>query len=124
MGAASTVTEIFIGPMVQSMMEHSLRMIFMVSHYTWSDKREYNGQWSRNQMHGTGLFTWSDGRTYEGAYNNDQKHGRGVFKWPDGRVYDGQWKSGKQHGSGTYISAETGEKRAGEWENGQRLRWT
>jgi len=74
-------------------------------------------------MHGRGVFTWSDGRTYDGAYLNDQKHGHGVFKWPDGRVYDGQWKAGKQQGTGTYIAVRGGEKRTGEWENGQRTRW-
>merc|ERR1719240_472159 len=79
--------------------------------------------WSRNLMHGIGLFTWSDGRTYEGAYQKDQKHGQGVFKWPDGRVYNGQWKGGKQHGTGTHIAVKGGEKRSGEWVDGDRICW-
>ena len=40
--------------------------------YTWSDKREYIGEWEMNQMNGYGIFKWPDGRKYEGDYQKDK----------------------------------------------------
>ena len=55
--------------------------------YTWSDKREYIGEWEMNQMNGYGIFKWPDGRKYQGDYKKDKKEGFGVFFWPDGRIF-------------------------------------
>merc|ERR1712139_530121 len=74
----------------------------------------------QNQMHGKGIFTWTNGRQYMGEYRHDQKEGYGWFKWPDSSQYEGEWKDGKQHGSGTYLSA-VGEKTSGQWEGGRRV---
>ena len=46
----------------------------------------------------------------------------GVVKLPEGQEYDGEWKQGKQHGSGTSSDGQGG-KRAGLWEDGERVKW-
>ena len=56
-------------------------------------------------MHGRGIFTWSDGKQYEGEYINGKKVGQGIYTWPDGRQHDGNWQNGmSQHGFGVYHS--------------------
>ena len=49
--------------------------------YTWSDKRQFNGDWKINKMDGEGVFTWPDKRKYTGQYKDDKKHGYGLFEW-------------------------------------------
>ena len=86
------------------------------------DGREFDGEWSENKMHGSGIFLWKDGRKYEGQYVDDKKEGKGTFTWPDGRKYEGDWKLGKQHGNGGYTTSK-GEIKHGEWVEGKRVKW-
>jgi hypothetical protein len=82
-------------------------------------------------MHGIGRYTWSDNKQYEGQYLHDKKHGYGVYIWPDGRVYRGYWKDGKQHGLAEYsvVVEKVSENevrsqvRYGLWKDGRRQRW-
>ena len=81
-------------------------------------------------MDGYGVYTWTDGREYSGEYKEDKKHGYGVYKWNDGRKYFGNWGLGKQHGLGKYIvleKSQSGEEvenvKWGLWEDGKRIQW-
>ncbi len=49
--------------------------------YTWSDKRQFIGDWKNNKMHGEGTFIWPDDKKYKGQYFEDKKQGYGVFEW-------------------------------------------
>jgi hypothetical protein len=44
-----------------------------------------------------------------------------VFSWNNGKRYEGEWALGKQNGKGVIIT-ETGERKAGIWENGRRIK--
>jgi hypothetical protein len=37
----------------------------------------YEGQWVKDQRHGTGRMTLSDGTVYEGEWQDDRLHGVG-----------------------------------------------
>ena len=89
--------------------------------YQWKDGRKYHGDWVNNKMEGIGLFIWTDKKTYCGQYKDDKKSGYGIFIWPDGKRYEGNWLNGRHHGYG--IMYANGEKRVGEWNNGQKVRW-
>merc|ERR1712070_1295217 len=91
--------------------------------YTWKDKRQYEGEWLNNKMHGNGVFVWQDGRRYEGEYKNNQKDGKGVYKWSCGRVYHGEWKNGKQHGIGKIRRVGEDQYKTGVWEKGKLTHW-
>lgn len=102
-----------------------------IGRYVWPDGRRYCGEWVKDKMHGRGVFCWSDGRMYIGDYVDDKKTGGGVFEWyfkiyndrPEGRKYVGYWQDGKQNGKGIFMSGD-GQRKQGEWKNGQRERWT
>ena len=68
-----------------------------------------------------GIFIRPDKKKYVGQYKYDKKSGYGVFVWPDGKKYEGSWHNGKQHGNGVMLA--NGEKKIGEWKNGQKMRW-
>ena len=44
-------------------------------------------------MHGKGKYTWSDGREYEGQWKHNLMDGYGVCKYKDGRMYTGMYKN-------------------------------
>jgi len=82
---------------------------------------EYNGGWSKNEMHGNGEIKWPDGRRYEGNFVNDKMHSvegddtiPDVYEWPDGSKYIGKWKNDKQHGRGLMLNAN-GKEINGNW---------
>ena len=68
------------------------------------------------------MYSWSDGRQYEGEYKDDKKHGFGTYVWADGRSYTGGWRDGKQHGQGEYRQID-GKVREGVWHEGKRAYW-
>ncbi|CDW80566.1 UNKNOWN [Stylonychia lemnae] len=86
----------------------------------WNDKRQYEGEFLNNLMHGFGKFTFSDGKTYEGFYMNDKKHGYGIFTWLNGMKYEGWWSDGKQDGYGILIDKT--KKQFGLWKDGQKIK--
>lgn len=92
----------------------------------WANGRSYNGNWSNGKMHGTGVFKWPNGsRVYEGEYENGEKSGNGKLIYGNGKIYDGRWLAGKEHGIGdlTYNYKGKWITRAGEWENGTKIKW-
>merc|ERR550514_2518009 len=89
---------------------------------TWSDGRQFRGQFERGRFHGAAVMTWPDGRLYCGQYIEDRKHGEGTFTWQDGRRYSGQWILGKRHGTGVYTNAK-GITRTGTWNMDRPLSW-
>lgn len=69
-----------------------------------------------------GKQTWSDGRQYFGQFSKDLKEGYGHYHWLDGRKYQGWWHRDKQHGLGIY-NAQDGELKYGIWQMGKKLKW-
>ncbi len=55
--------------------------LYNIGIYTWSDRRQFIGDWKNNKMDGEGVFVWPDRRKYTGQYKDDKKHGYGVFEW-------------------------------------------
>jgi hypothetical protein len=56
----------------------------------------------RTPRTGKGSDTLEDGSSYEGDWKKDQKHGTGKFTHkPDGSVYEGAWVDDKRGGKGT-----------------------
>ncbi|KAL6054939.1 MORN repeat-containing protein 1 [Balamuthia mandrillaris] len=104
----------------------------------WKNGDEYQGQWKRNQRHGSGSMTWwcipsgerkekkkkdEEGRekqSYEGQWKKDQRHGHGKMMWSDGSKYFGEWRNDEQHGVGVFIYPN-GQKWVGAWKNGERV---
>lgn len=74
-------------------------------------------------MQGFGVYQWRDGRRYEGEYHQNKKHGKGNYIYSDGSLFEGAWKNGQQHGLGFLTDGSTGQRRKGEWVNGDRKRW-
>mmetsp|Transcript_112025 Transcript_112025/g.215710 ORF Transcript_112025/g.215710 Transcript_112025/m.215710 type:complete len:234 (+) Transcript_112025:77-778(+) len=94
---------------------------------TWSDGREYAGEFHLGKFHGHGRMVWRTENLkgvviYEGQYVDDAKHGSGRFEWPDGGVYEGGWAKGKKSGQGCYTNPR-GESRRGEWVEDRVERW-
>ncbi|KRX02711.1 Protein kinase-like domain [Pseudocohnilembus persalinus] len=91
--------------------------------YVWSDKRYFKGFWKDNKMEGTGEMVWPDGNYYTGEFKDDYQEGFGTFVWKNGKFYKGNWKQGKYHGIGRFYDAEGYLEKAGEYQNGEVLRW-
>jgi hypothetical protein len=67
----------------------------------WPTKT-YDGEWSKNVVHGTGKLTWTEtGASYTGQFCEGVYHGVGSYSSPGGRSkYTGQWRFGSKEGSG------------------------
>ena len=50
-------------------------------------KLEYQGEWRKNLMHGSGTFYFSDNKVYTGDFKKGSIEGNGTMKYPDGRMY-------------------------------------
>ena len=90
--------------------------------YKWADTGvTYDGEFSANEISGTGRYVWPDGSVYEGEVRGGIRHGVGVFSGPGGfPMYDGQWCEGRRHGSGVLTYSDGGDVYDGEWENDER----
>ena len=53
-------------------------------------------------MNGQGTITWSDGKNYVGEFKDGKYHGQGTYTWSDGRKYVGEFKNGEPW-NGTYY---------------------
>ena len=71
--------------------------------YIWANKDTYEGTFINGKMDGRGIYRWPDGGEYEGDYKYNIKEGMGRFKWSNGKIYDGPFKAGKPHGIGKLI---------------------
>ena len=79
----------------------------------------YKGDWVVNKEHGNGQYTWSDESTYEGEWQMGTRHGKGIFRNKCGHVYEGNWENNQYHGAGVYTKKPHGERKEGEWRNGE-----
>lgn len=71
--------------------------------YIWSNKERYEGDFVKGIKHGKGIYLWPDGIEYKGEYVNGIREGKGIYKWNDGRVFDGMFKDGKPDGKGKFT---------------------
>uniref|UniRef100_A0A0D3CW49 MORN repeat-containing protein 5 n=1 Tax=Brassica oleracea var. oleracea TaxID=109376 RepID=A0A0D3CW49_BRAOL len=55
-----------------------------------------------------------------GDYSRDKIHGFGVYHFPNGHYYEGAWHEGRKQRYGTY-GLITGDTKCGEWDDGNRL---
>lgn len=81
--------------------------------------KEYNGEFTNNNITGTGTMTWPDGMQYEGQFLNGKMDGRGTKTWPNGNTYDGMFRNNLQHGPGEHWTSATGELKKQEWRVGK-----
>lgn len=64
----------------------------------------YMGEWEHGNVHGYGVHTWNNGRSrYEGEFSSFLKNGRGVEKFENGDRYEGHYRDGKAQGYGEYF---------------------
>jgi hypothetical protein len=110
----------------------------------FADGSEYNGEFSKNKMQGTGNFKHTDGSVYVGEFIEgkmhgagkfrhidgseyvghfiaDKMHGTGKFRHIDGSVYDGAFENDKRHGKGKLLTSN-GEIVTGEWSFGKLVK--
>ena len=78
----------------------------------------YEGDFERDEMHGSGVFTFASGVRYDGQWSHNAYEGRGTYVWADGTSYEGEWARGKMHGDGTYTDKD-GHRWTGQFYNGQ-----
>ncbi|CAD8166898.1 unnamed protein product [Paramecium octaurelia] len=100
-------------------MESSIRMKYMRKVDMLADKREYEGGWNNNKIHGTGITKCQDGKIHDGEYKNNKKEGQGTFFWPNGKKYVGQWLDGNMAEEPLRKQLKS---RQGEWVDGKRIR--
>lgn len=79
----------------------------------------YTGDWVMNKEHGDGKCAYDDGSSYEGEWQNGKKCGHGVGRNRFGDVYEGGWDNDRYHGEGILTNETKGERKAGEWHNGE-----
>jgi hypothetical protein len=84
-----------------------------------SDGGEYVGDWSQDQMHGSGTRRFPNGDVYMGEYNRGFRHGQGRFYYANGDLYWGAWQNNQMHGPGRYYYA-SGQRFEGTFGHGKR----
>ncbi len=57
--------------------------------------------------------------TYSGEYQHDQMCGLGIYTFSSGDEYRGQFEASQFHGKGIFVSAKTGQRVEGIFENGR-----
>jgi len=80
-----------------------------VGDLVWSWKR------LRGNRHGQGTHTYSNGREYVGEWKNDRYHGQGTWTHPDGGKYVGEWENGYPIEQGTNPLPEGLEYESEDW---------
>ena len=89
--------------------------------YSFSDGRQYIGEWKKNYMNGFGIYKWNtNNKKYFGFFKMGVKNGFGIFSSNDKHVI-GFWKEGKQNGFVKYITDKT--IKYGFYNNGKREKW-
>ncbi len=59
---------------------------------------KYSGEWSRNEVSGTGKLYFGDDLYYHGRWESNEMHGKGVSFSMDGYVSVGTWENGDREG--------------------------
>jgi hypothetical protein len=68
----------------------------------FADGSVYIGDYSKNNLNGTGKMTYKNGDKYEGSFVDGKKSGEGTYTWSDGAIYYGDWKNDQMNGVGEY----------------------
>lgn len=109
-GSIETETGIYYGSALDlSKEEHPGRFEF-----TCGD--QYDGDWNKKIISGTGTYIYDRVGAYEGEFVNGMRSGDGTFTWKDGSVYEGKWKDDKMNGEGVCIFSD-GSKLEGTFED-------
>jgi len=51
----------------------------------FADNSVYEGEFSDNEINGTGVYEWTDGKKYTGTWVNNKMSGKGKLQWKDGK---------------------------------------
>jgi hypothetical protein len=107
------------------------------------DAEIYDGQWSRGQFNGTGIYYYKDrckfigewcnnsfirgeiiniieNRRYIGEFKEDCLHGYGTLYWNHGK-YVGHFYNGMRHGHGTLFNENNLIQYDGQWLNDEPI---
>ena len=82
------------------------------------DEGIYEGEFSEDQPHGTGILLFDDDRVYQGGFVNGKRTGYGTLTWPNGDVYEGLFFQNDISGIGELFRKESGERYRGLFLNG------
>ena len=82
------------------------------------DEGIYEGEFSEDVPHGTGILLFDDDRVYQGGYVNGKRTGYGTLTWPNGDVYEGLFFQNDISGIGELFRKESGERYRGLFLNG------
>lgn len=66
----------------------------------------YSGNCKKGLAHGKGKSVGKD--TYEGQFSKGQPEGKGIYTWSTGEVHTGEWKFGMREGEGIYKFKQEG----------------
>ncbi|WP_186990333.1 MORN repeat-containing protein [Constantimarinum furrinae] len=87
--------------------------------YTWDNGDYFEGFFVNSQMQHVGYYGYPDGGSYLGAYDNGKRNGFGFFRFSNKDLHMGLWKNGNQHGTAVYKYEDSGDAKAGIWEDGK-----
>uniref|UniRef100_K3WS49 MORN repeat-containing protein 3 n=1 Tax=Globisporangium ultimum (strain ATCC 200006 / CBS 805.95 / DAOM BR144) TaxID=431595 RepID=K3WS49_GLOUD len=83
-------------------------------------RKQFAGDWQRDQRHGLGTFFHEDGSRYEGFWANNKREGDGRMLYGSDRsVYEGQWSGNVRSGRGT-LTLVNGDIYDGYWLNDKK----
>ena len=82
------------------------------------DEGIYEGEFSEDRPHGTGILLFDDDRVYQGGFVNGNRTGYGTLTWPNGDVYEGLFFQNDISGIGELFRKESGERYRGLFLNG------
>ena len=68
---------------------------------TFRDGSFYRGDFTKEQMHGKGLFVYANNSQYDGDWMNNMRYGDGSFLNTDGTIHRGKYERNLKHGPGT-----------------------
>ena len=86
--------------------------------FTYSDGRQYFGDYMNGKRNGQGTVTFKDGAKHVGEFKDDKANGRGTLTYPNGDQYLGEFKDGYFNGQGTLTFA-SGNQYIGEFKDGK-----
>jgi len=92
--------------------------------FLWNNGNFYYGNWKHNQMEGYGILLYSNGGILQGYFKSNKLHGLGKSVYPNGDFYIGNWQNGMFHGKGAYTIKKENRQQAGEFRNGNLIRYS